>query len=47
MRRLAAYLGPQIPFENIVTPLQHSLLFLRKDAYESKVSTNGDGFGIA
>ena len=47
MCRLTAYVGPQIPLENIVTAPQHSLLFQSKDAYESKVSTNGDGFGIA
>ena len=47
MCRLAAYIGPQIPLENIVTAPKHSLLFQSKDAYESKVSTNGDGFGIA
>ena len=47
MCRLATYVGPQIPLENIVTATQYSLLFLSKDAYESKVSTNGDSFGIA
>ena len=47
MCRLAAYIGPQIPLENIVTAPSHSLLSQSKDAYESKVSTNGDGFGIA
>ena len=47
MCRLAAYVGPQIPLENIVTAPQLSLLFQSKDAYESKVSNNGDGFGIA
>ena len=47
MCRLAAYVGPQIPLENIVTAPQLSLLFQSKDAYESKVSTNRDGFGIS
>ena len=47
MCRLAAYIGPEIPLENIVTAPRHSLLSQSKDAYESKVSTNGDGFGIA
>ena len=47
MCRLAAYIGPQIPLENIVTAPQNSLLFQSQDAYESKVSTNEDGFGIA
>lgn len=47
MCRLAAYIGPEIPLENIVTAPKHSLLSQSKDAYESKVSTNGDGFGIA
>ena len=46
MCRLAAYIGPEIPLENIVTAPKHSLLSQSKDAYESKVSTNGDGFGI-
>ena len=44
---LAAYLGPQIPLENIVTAPQDSLLFQSKDTYASKVSTNVDDFGIA
>ena len=47
MCRLAAYVGPQIALKNIVTASQHSLLFQSKDTYESKVSTNRDGFGIA
>ena len=47
MCRLAAYIGPQIPLENIITAPKHSLLSQSKDACESKVSTNGDGFGIA
>ena len=47
MCRLAAYVGPQIPFENIVAALQQLLLFLSRDAYESKVSANGDDFDIA
>ena len=39
MCRLAAYVGPQIPLENIVTAPQHSLLFQSKDAYELKCLT--------
>lgn len=46
MCRVAAYVGPKIPLENIVTVPQHSLLFQIKDAYESKVPANGDGFSI-
>ncbi len=47
MCRLAAYIGAKIPLENIVTGPSHSLLFQSKDVSESKVATNGDGFGIA
>ncbi|MGY8907730.1 hypothetical protein ABXT60_02270 [Candidatus Njordibacter sp. Uisw_056] len=47
MCRLAAYIGPEIPLESIVTAPTYSLLSQSKDAYESKVSTNGDGFVIA
>lgn len=47
MCRIAAYIGPKIPLENIITAPQHSLLFQSRDAQESKVNMNGDGFGIA
>ena len=47
MCRIATYLGPAIPIENIVTAPTHSLLSQSRDAEESKVSLNGDGFGVA
>ena len=47
MCRLAVYVGPEIPLESIVTAPTYSLLSKNKDAYESKVSNNGDGFVIA
>lgn len=47
MCRLAAYIGPEIPLESIVTAPTYSLLSQSKDAYKFKVSTNGDGFVIA
>ncbi len=47
MCRLAAYLGQQIPIENIVIRPKHSLLVQSHDALESKIAVNGDGFGIA
>ena len=47
MCRIATYLGPEIPLQNIVTGPEHSLLSQSRDAAESKVNLNGDGFGIA
>ncbi|MEM7194825.1 MAG: class II glutamine amidotransferase [Pseudomonadota bacterium] len=47
MCRIASYIGPQIPLENIVTAPKHSLLSQSEEATESKISFNGDGFGIA
>lgn len=47
MCRIATYLGPSIPIENIVTGPEHSLLCQSRDAEESKVTLNGDGFGIS
>ena len=46
MCRLAAYCGPSIPLQNIVTSPAHSLLRQSSAATESLVSVNGDGFGI-
>lgn len=47
MCRIAAYQGPSVPLENIVTRPVHSLLRQSVDACESKTIVNGDGFGIA
>lgn len=47
MCRLASYAGPEIPLENIITAPAHSLLSQSRNAIESKVNLNGDGFGIA
>jgi len=47
MCRLAAYLGPEIPLENIIAKPCHSLLVQSQDAQEAKLRVNGDGFGIA
>ena len=47
MCRFAAYAGPPIPMENIVTAPQNSLLAQSLNAIESKTVVNGDGFGIA
>ena len=47
MCRLAAYLGPSIELERIVTRPCHSLLAQSQHATESKLEVNGDGFGLA
>lgn len=47
MCRLAAYLGTEIPLENIIAKPKHSLLVQSLDAQEAKLRVNGDGFGIA
>ena len=47
MCRIATYIGPSIPIENIVTAPRHSLLSQSLHANESKVELNGDGFGVA
>ncbi|GJL81473.1 MAG: class II glutamine amidotransferase [marine bacterium B5-7] len=47
MCRIATYIGPTIPLQNIITGPKHSLLSQSRDAVESKVNLNGDGFGIA
>lgn len=47
MCRLTAYLGPEIPLENIIAKPCHSLLVQSQDAQEAKLRVNGDGFGIA
>ena len=47
MCRLAAYLGPEIPLENVIITPRHSLLEQSHGATEAKLAVNGDGFGIA
>lgn len=47
MCRIAAYIGPPIPLENIIVRPKHSLLQQSQHANEAKLSVNGDGFGIA
>ncbi len=47
MCRLAAYMGPEIPLENIIVTPRHSLLEQSHGATEAKLAVNGDGFGIA
>ncbi len=47
MCRIAAYLGPSIPLENIVTAPRHSLLEQSQHATEAKLAVNGDGFGLS
>ncbi len=47
MCRIAAYIGPTIPLENIVTSPRHSLLSQSIESSESKQVMNGDGFGLA
>lgn len=47
MCRIAAYVGPEIPLENIIVRPAHSLLAQSQHASEAKLAVNGDGFGIA
>lgn len=47
MCRLAAYIGPEIPLENIIVVPRHSLLEQSQSATEAKLAVNGDGFGIS
>jgi predicted glutamine amidotransferase len=47
MCRWAAYLGPELFLEDIVTAPCHSLIAQSHHALEAKSATNGDGFGIA
>jgi glutamine amidotransferase len=46
MCHLTAYIGPEIPFENIVVTPAHSLLVQSQHAAEAKLAVNGDAFGI-
>ena len=47
MCRIAAYIGPSIPLENIIVRPTHSLLEQSQHATQAKLAVNGDGFGIA
>ncbi len=47
MCRIAAYMGPAIPLENIIVRPAHSLLAQSQHATEAKLAVNGDGFGIS
>ncbi len=47
MCRWAAYIGPGIFLEEIVTRPEHSLISQSLHSDEGKTDTNGDGFGMA
>lgn len=47
MCRWAAYIGPDVFLEEIVTSPCHSLIAQSHHALEAKTATNGDGFGVA
>ena len=47
MCRWAAYVGPKIFLEQIVTAPHQSLIAQSQHAREGKAETNGDGFGLA
>ena len=47
MCRWAAYIGPEIFLEEVVTSPGRSLIVQSLEARECKTGTNGDGFGIA
>lgn len=47
MCRWAAYIGPKIFLEQIVTAPHQSLIAQSQHAREGKAETNGDGFGLA
>jgi predicted glutamine amidotransferase len=46
MCRLAAYTGPSIPLQTIVSVPAHSLLKQSVAARETALTVNGDGFGV-
>lgn len=46
MCRVVAYIGPEIPLQNIVASPSHSLLRQSIAANESLLAVNGDGFGV-
>ncbi len=47
MCRWAAYSGPEIFLEEVVSRPEHSLISQSINAEEGKTDTNGDGFGMA
>jgi len=47
MCRWAAYIGPEIFLEEIVSAPRQSLIAQSQHAREAKAETNGDGFGMA
>lgn len=47
MCRWAAYTGPDIFLEEVVTRPEHSLISQSLNCSEGKTDTNGDGFGMA
>ena len=47
MCRIASYIGPEIPLENIIVRPSHSLLAQSQHATEAKFAVNGDGFGVS
>jgi glutamine amidotransferase len=47
MCRWAAYIGPSVFLEALVTAPCHSLIAQSHHALEAKTPTNGDGFGLA
>lgn len=47
MCRWAAYIGPEIFLEEIVTRPDHSLISQSLHSEQGKTDTNGDGFGMA
>lgn len=47
MCRIASYIGPEIPLENIIVRPNHSLLAQSQKANEAKLAVNGDGFGVS
>jgi glutamine amidotransferase len=47
MCRIASYIGPEIPLENIIVCPNHSLLAQSQNANEAKLAVNGDGFGVS
>ena len=47
MCRIASYVGPAIPLENIVVAPRHSLVAQSQNASEGKLTVHGDGFGVA
>ena len=47
MCRIAAYIGPPRPLQDVIVTPPHSLLRQSQAAAEAKLAYNGDGFGMA